>query len=68
MKGSEKQRGKHQCERETSMGCLSPVPQPGTEPTTQACALTRTLTGDLFVCGTAPNPLSHTDQGNCTLF
>ena len=38
---------KHQCERETSIGCPLHVPQlgteprPGTKPTTQACALTR---------------------------
>ena len=34
-----------------------------TWPTTQACALIRDWTRDLSVCGTTPNPLSHTSQG-----
>ena len=38
-------------------------PQPGTEPATQACALTRKGTSDLSVCRTMHNPLSHTTQG-----
>ena len=39
------------------------VPQPGTKPTAQACALTGDGTGDLLLCGMKPNQLSHTDQG-----
>ena len=37
-------------------------PQPGTWPTTQACALTGNRTGDLAVSGTMPNLLSHARQ------
>ena len=64
-RGREGERGgkKHCCERETSIGCLSCVPWPGTEPVTQACALTRNQTGDLLLCGTMPNQMSHTGQG-----
>ena len=42
-RGKEKEREgkKHRCLRETSISCLLHVPQPGTMPTTQACALTR---------------------------
>ena len=53
----------HQCERETSIGCLSPMPQVGTEPTTKACALTGNQTHALLLCGMKPNQLSHTSQG-----
>ena len=42
-------------------------PQPGIWPATQACALTGNQTGDLLVCGTMPNPLSHTSQGSLSL-
>ena len=35
----------------------------GTQPTTQACALTRNRTGDPFLCRPALNPLSHSSQG-----
>ena len=38
--------------------------QTGTWPATQACALTKNQTGDLSVCGTVSNPLSHTSQGH----
>ena len=38
-------------------------PQPGTWPTTQACALIGNLTGNLSVPRPALNPLSHTSQG-----
>ena len=38
--------------------------QPGTWPTTQACAQTGTLKGNLSVPMPALNPLSHTSQGN----
>ena len=36
----EREGAKHQCARETSIGCLLRAPQLGTWPTTQACALT----------------------------
>ena len=35
----------------------------GTEPATQAYALTGNQTSDLSVCRMIPNQLSHTDQG-----
>ena len=54
---------KHQYEREMSIGCLSRAFQPGTEPATQACALTGNQTWDLSLCGMTPNQLSHTSQG-----
>ena len=34
----------------------------GTEPAPQANALTGNQTGDLLLCGTTPNPLSHSGQ------
>ena len=37
------------------MSCLSYTPHLGTEPTTQACALTGNQTGDLLLCGTMTN-------------
>ena len=42
------------------MGCLSHTCNQGTWPSTQACALTRSQTSDLSVCGMTPNPVSHT--------
>ena len=39
-------------------------PQPGTWPTTQACALTGNRTSDLSVCRPVLNPVSHTSQGS----
>ena len=53
----------HQCERETLISCLLHMPQPGTKPTTQACALTGNQTSDLLVCGMMTNQLSYTSQG-----
>ena len=47
-------------------GCLSPpLPRPplGTQPETQACALTRNRTSDPLVLRLAPNPLSRASQG-----
>ena len=49
--------------RETSIGCLSRVPQLGTWPATQACALTGNQTSDLLVRRLTLNPLGHTSQG-----
>ena len=34
----------------------------GTKPTTQACTLTGSGTGDLLLCRIMPNKLSHTSQ------
>ena len=51
-------------ERETSVWERNTdVPQWGTEPTTQAHALTGDQTGKLSPCLTMPNQLSHTSQG-----
>ena len=50
--------------RETSTSCLPQVPQPGTEPETQAWGLTGNWTGDLSVCRTTLNQRSHTSQGS----
>ena len=36
--------------------------QLGTEPTTQACALTGDQTSDLLLCGMMPNELTHIDS------
>ena len=45
------------------------LPQQGTWPTTQACALTGNGTGDPSICRPAVNPLSHTGQGRmCTTY
>ena len=38
--------------------------RPGTEPTTQECALTRDQTGNLLLCGAMPKQLSHTSLGS----
>ena len=35
--------------RETLIGCLLYLPQPGTKPSTKACALTGSRTGDLLL-------------------
>ena len=51
--------GKHQCK----INIDQLLPQPGTEPATQACALTRNPTGNLSLCETMPSRLSHTSQG-----
>ena len=66
--GREKEREKHWYERETSISCLLHTPWPGTEPATQACALTRNRTCDLSVCRMTPNQLSHTSQGPRQIF
>ena len=58
----EREGEKHRCVTELSIGCL--MAQPGTWPTTLACALTRNRTGDLLLCGMMPKPLSHTDWGS----
>ena len=54
---------KRRCERETSVLCFLHMPRLWTHPTTQACALSRNQTGNLSLCRTMPNQLSHTTQG-----
>ena len=49
--------------RETWISCFLYVPSPGTEPATQASALTRNITSDLSVCKMMSNHLSHTGWG-----
>ena len=55
-----KEREKHQCERETLIGCLPYVPGPGIIGTH-----TRNLTPSRLgnVVGMSSNPLSHTSEG-----
>ena len=64
-RGREREREgeKHRCKRETSIGCLSYAPQPGTDPATQACALTRNETCNLLLFRIMSNPLIHAGQG-----
>ena len=57
-RGREGERG-----RETSVGGLLYVPQPGTKPATQAHAPTGNQIGDLWLCRTVPHQLKHTRQG-----
>ena len=60
---SERGKGRDK-ERERNIDRLPLIcPQMGTWPTTHACALTGSQTGDFSVCGLALNPLSHTTQG-----
>ena len=47
---------KHQCERETSIGCLLYGPQLWTKPATQTCALMGNRTVDLLVYGMMSQP------------
>ena len=58
---------KHGCERETTV-CLMQALVLGTQPTAQACALTRNGTGDLSVCRTPPIQLSHASPGDSDSF
>ena len=53
----EREGEKHQCV------VASPVPQLGTWPTSQACALTGNQTSDPLFQRPALNPLSHTSHG-----
>ena len=51
-----REREKHRCKREASIGCLPHAPGPKTGPTTEACAF--------WLQGDAPSThLNHTDQG-----
>ena len=66
-RGAGRERGREISICETSIGCLS-RPQPGAWPATQACALTSNWTGDFLVCGTTPNRLSNTSQGQTCIY
>ena len=48
---TEREGEKHRCETETSIDCLSYMPQPTREPATQACALTGNRTTNLCFVG-----------------
>ena len=64
-RGKEGGRGKEtRCVRETSIGCLSHVPNQEAWPATKACSLTGNQTSDLSVHRLVLNPLSHTSQGS----
>ena len=67
-KGRKREEEKHEHERETSTGCLSHTPQLGTEPATQACALTGNPTCDPLVCEMMPNQLGYTGPGYILAF
>ena len=67
-RGEGKEKEKHWCGRETSIGYLPYVPPPETELATQACALTGNQTGNLPLCGTMSHQLSHTVQGWSALY
>lgn len=54
-----RERGREKKNRETSIGCLLYVPQPGTEPKTQVWALTWNQTGNLSMHRTTLNQQSH---------
>ena len=60
MEGREKERERDINERETLIDCLLYTPQLGSEPATQACALTWNGACDLLLCGMMRNQLSHT--------
>ena len=59
----EKEMERNISERETLISCLLYAPQPGTKPTTLACALTLNQTGDLSPCWMMLNELSPSGQG-----
>ena len=61
-KVGEREGEKHRCVRVAPIGCLLHVPQAGTKPATQVCALTRNQTSDLLLCRMTPNQLIHTGQ------
>ena len=50
---SERGQGREK-EKERSIEMQLYIPRPGSEPITQARALTRNRTGDLWLCGTVP--------------
>ncbi|KAF6073454.1 hypothetical protein HJG60_009578 [Phyllostomus discolor] len=62
--GREKVRERNINVRNTHRLPLPHTPTTGTRPTTQAHTLTGNRTSDPSLCGTMPNPLSYTGQGN----
>ena len=54
---------KHQCERETLIGCLLHTSLQRTEPSTQVCALTGIEPTNFQLTEQYSNQLSHTSQG-----
>ena len=62
-RGREEERERNMVVRETTIGCLLSVPLLGTEPATQACALTGNQTSDPSLGRTTLNRLSHAGQG-----
>ena len=52
--------------RRSVASCL--CPDWGTEPATQAWALTGNRPGDTLLCGAMPNQLSHTGPGSIPFF
>ena len=58
---------KHRYDREALVCYLLYAPQPGTEPATQACALTGSQTGELFALQNDTQP-SDTGQGRGRIF
>ena len=60
-----RERGKEGGSEEEKYQCVVPLahPQAGTQPAIQACALTGTQSGDLWVHRLRLNPLSYTSQG-----
>ena len=59
---------KHQCERETSVGCLLHVSLPGIKPATQIYAQTGNETYDLLVYGRMLPPTEPRQLGWCHYF
>ena len=55
-------------ETETSIDCVSYILQLGTKPATHASVLTRNQTGNLLLCRTMPNQLSHISPGEFQFF
>ena len=65
----EREAEKHQCKRETSVGCLSYAPRWGTEPTIWTCVLTGNPTHHLSVCvGQRSNQLRPPARAGSSFF
>ena len=63
----EREGEKHPGEKETLIGCLLSAPQPGTEPTTQAYALTGNWIQGLVVYGMTFQPTEPPGQGSISI-
>ena len=66
-KEKERERNIDVREKHQSVASCTCPDRPGTEPSTQACALTGNWTSDLLLCGTS-NQLSHTNQDSHPYF